>query len=247
MKVSAVTKSNIFFIIVLLLGCGVYYMAVVRHRALPKLLSYYTDTFFLTTKDFSYQKVEPALFERALIFYNVHFPGISVPHRVARMQVFEELGRLNIIFDGIKVDTMRAVQSLHADQIEQIMRSYIPFESVMTYPFESLILAGIKQTDIRLHLIFEPISSEQVYIQGQIFDRKVADIQFSMKVQNLRDLNPLHFVFGSPILIQFSLKDKGGIEKYNIYAREAGIEPMNFDPSKTETIESSTPFSDILK
>lgn len=247
MKLSAVTKSNIFFIIVLLLGCGVYYTAVVRHRSLPKLLSYYTDTFFLTTKDFSYQKVEPALFERALIFYDVHFPGIPVPHRVTRMQVFEEMGRLNIIFDGIKVDTMKAVQTLHADQIERIMRSYIPFESVMTYPFESLMLADIKHTDMRLHLIFEPISSEEVHVQGHVFDRKVADIQFSMKIQNLKDLNPLHFVFGSPILIQFSLKDRGVIEKYNMYAREAGIESINFDPTKSGIIEISTPLCDILK
>lgn len=249
MKLSGTLKSNFVFALIVLIGLGVYALAVTRRQALPELLSYYSETFLLDTKDFAYERVEPALFDRALVFYGVRFPGIPVPHRVSRMQIAETQGRLSVSLDGIAVDVMRAVESLHADQIEQIMRRYVPFDSVAAYPFESMLLAGIRYFDGRLRLVFEPTETNKMRLSGFLSGKDVADVSFILTVEAVPHFRPFSFVFGSPVFVQATFRDKGALSGYLNYARHAGVlTPRDVSAlEQPKTFKLDKPLSDIFQ
>ncbi len=249
MKLSGKFKSNLAFIIMLSGALVVYAFVTMRRQILPELLAYYSETFFFDTKDFAYEKVEPALFDHALIFYGVRFPGIPVSHRISRMQVSEKQGRISISFEGIKFNVMRAVEALHADQIEQIMRHYIPFDSVAAYPLESMLLAGIRHFDGRLHLVFKPKENKQVQINGFLSAKGIADVSFVLTVNAVPRLNPLSFVFGAPVSAQVLFKDKGALSEYLNYAHQAGVlVPQHVSAlEQTETFKWDRSLSDIFQ
>lgn len=204
---------------------AVFYMG--RQAHLNSLVHRYRNTVALGEDDLSYRSKQLPLFGDGVLFYQVQFNDIPFTHSVDKMSLSINGTDVNITLQGVRFrvdDALRAKSDL-----EQSLKTYVPYEHVYTRPLETLALAGVNDVffDATFSLKKDGLSR---HIIGQAYDKKLGKALFDFYIPvEMSKLSPSELSKATLLDGIFSFEDISVVDDYVAYATKMGIkEPTNW-------------------
>ncbi len=97
------------------------------------------------SSEIRYEKVEKKWGQQGLIFYQLEFPGLKVPHHREKMALSMNDNGISAHFSNINLNVNQAMQKLYASQPEQALESYAPYHDFFNRILTSLAVMGIDE------------------------------------------------------------------------------------------------------
>lgn len=198
-----------------------------RKAHLDALFHQYHKTVALSEDDLSYRSKQLPLFGGGILFYQVHFKDIPFSHSVDKMSLSVNGASVNVSLHNVRFRVDDALRS--KTDLEQSMKTYIPYEHVFTRPLETLALSGVNEVcfDASFSLQKDGLSRR---VLGEVFDKKLGKALFDFYIPvEMNKLSPSELSKSTLLDGVFSFEDISVVDNYVSYAMTMGIkEPANW-------------------
>lgn len=176
--------------------------------------------------DVHYEKMEKSWGEQGLIFYQLKFPGLNVPHRVEKMILNMNDKGLNARLTNVHLNVKQAMQNLYPSDTMQALNKYVPYQDFFNRILTSLSLLGIDEFvgDILVNTTYSDLKTMNFSIQINQ-DKKetlVVDGVIHVPVVGLPQLSDLWQ--GDLKSADIQVKDKSKLKRYIDYAKSRQFE-----------------------
>ena len=95
--------------------------------------------------DVHYEKVEKKWGQQGLIFYQLEFPQLNVPHHVEKMALSMDDHGIKAYLTNVHLNVKQAMQKLYASQPVQALETYIPYRDFFDRILTSLAILGVDE------------------------------------------------------------------------------------------------------
>lgn len=117
--------------------------------------------------DVHYEKVEKKWGQQGLIFYQLEFPGLEVPHHVEKMTLTMNDSGVNAKLTNVRLNVKQAMQKLYASQPIQALESYVPYRDFFDRILTSLSVMGVDEFigDILVNTTYSDLKTMDFTVQ----------------------------------------------------------------------------------
>jgi hypothetical protein len=176
--------------------------------------------------DVHYEKMEKSWGEQGLIFYQLKFPGLNVPHHVEKMVLNMNDKGLNARLSNVRLNVKQAMQNLYSSEPMQALDNYVPYRDFFNRILTSLSLLGVDEFvgDILVNTTYSDLKTMRFSIQVNQ-DKKetlVLDGVIHVPVVGLPQLSDLWR--GRLESADIQIKDKSKLRQYIDYAKSRKFE-----------------------
>lgn len=220
-------KILLVSVVLCLVGLGFFMSSFSRTST---LLNKYRQ-YGAISSDMHYEKVEKNWGEQGLIFYQVEFSNLNVPHHVDRMFVSADNEKLKMRLEGVKLNVKQAMQKLYDSSGIDSLNEYVPYQDFFDRLLTSLSIMGIDEFvgDILVNTAFSDLKTMDFDVQ--VNQEKKATMKLSgvihVPVLGADKLSALKQGNLSELNIQ--ILDKRKLEHYINYAKSLKRKiPENF-------------------
>lgn len=136
-------------------------------------LSKTEDTFKLYQRygfvksDVHYEKVEKKWGQQGLIFYQLEFLNLKVPHHVEKMALSMDDSGLKAHLTNVRLNVNKAMQKLYASETAQALNDYVPYRDFFDRILTSLAVMGVDEFvgDILVNTTYSDLKTMDFEIQ----------------------------------------------------------------------------------
>ncbi len=218
-------KTYISIFIVLAVCLGIFYIG--RNAHLKALSERYASVVAIEEKDLSYRSKQLPMLGGGILFYQVRFKDLKFDHCVDKISLTVTKDEVKITLNGVRFHIDDALKS--KTNLEDTLRTYIPYKHVFTRPLETLALAGVEEInfDAQFSLKKDGLSRR---ILGQAHDKKLGRVLFDFYIPiEMNKLSPSELAQATLLDGTFSFEDIAVADKYRAYAATLGVkEPLNW-------------------
>lgn len=171
--------------------------------------------------DIRYEKVEKKWGQQGLIFYQLEFPFLNVPHHVEKMSLSLTDSGMNAHLKNVHLNVRQAMQKLYFSKTGQALDNYIPYRDFFDRILTSLAVMGVDEFigDISVNTAYSDLKTMNFTIQ--VNQEKQPTLQVSgvihlplVGVHQISD-----FWQGQPEEINVLVQNQNRLKQYVDYAK----------------------------
>ena len=181
--------------------------------------------------DIHYEKVEKKWGQQGLIFYQLEFSGLKVPHHVSKMALSMDDKGIKAYLTNVHLDVKKSMQQLYASKPVQALDSYIPYRDFFDRILTSLAVMGVDEFigDIAFNSTYSDLKTMDFELQ--INQEKKPTIKISGIIHipfvGIHTLSNLYD--GKIKQLDIQVQNKNQLQQYIDYAKSRKIQlPENF-------------------
>lgn len=150
-------------IIIFFIGLGLIFSHFSKTEDTLKLY----QRFGFVRADVNYEKVEKKWGEQGLIFYQLEFPKLKVPHHVEKMALSMKENGMTAKLINVHLDVKEAMKKLYTSKEVQALNDYIPYRDFFDRILTSLAVMGIDEFigDILINTTYSDLKTMDFEIQ----------------------------------------------------------------------------------
>ncbi len=176
--------------------------------------------------DLHYEKMEKSWGEQGLIFYQLKFPALNVPHHVEKMILNMNDKGLNARLTNVHLNVKQSMKNLYLSDTMQALNKYVPYQDFFNRILTSLSLLGIDEFvgDILINTAYSDLKTMRFSIQINQNKQEtlVVDGIIHVPVVGLPQLSDLWQ--GDLKSTNVHIKDKHNLKRYIDYAKSRRFE-----------------------
>ncbi len=155
------------------LGCGIAYFSD-TNDALKNYQKY-----GLIESNIHYEKVEKKWGQQGIIFYQLEFPSLKVPHHVEKMALSMNKHGITANLSNVHLNVNQAMQNLYPSHLKENLDTYTPYHDFFDKLLTSLAIMGIDEFvgDILVNTAYNDLKTMTLDIQ--VFQNKQVSIHIS--------------------------------------------------------------------
>lgn len=156
-------KILLISIIIVFVGLGILFSRLSKTEDTLKLYQRYG----FVQSDIQYEKVEKKWGQQGLIFYQLEFPKLEVPHHVEKMALSMDNSGIKAHLTNVHLNVKEAMQKLYASKPVQALNDYVPYQDFFDRILTSLAVMGVDEFvgDILLNTTYSDIKTMDFELQ----------------------------------------------------------------------------------
>ena len=214
-------------IVLSLVGAGIIFARLSR-----------TDTLFnryrqygFVQSDLHYEKVEKSWGEQGLIFYQVEFPGLKVPHHVEKMFLKIDESGIRARLDHVQLDVKQAMKKLYGSSSAKALNDYVPYRDFFDRLLTSLSVMGIDEFmgDILINTTYSDLKTMHFDIQVNQAQKPTIKVSGIIHIPVPKKDVWQRFTTGSLTDLNVRVLDESRLKRYMNYAKSLKVKiPPSF-------------------
>ena len=181
--------------------------------------------------DVHYEKMEKSWGEQGLIFYQLSFPGLDVPHYVEKMILNMNDKGISARLKNVRLNVKQAMQKLYASDTMNALNEYVPYRDFFNRVLTSLSVMGIDEFvgDILINTTYSDLKTMRFTMQVNQNKKETLMVEgiIHVPVVGLPQLSDLWR--GDLKSVDINVMDKSKLKRYVDYAKSRKIQvPESF-------------------
>lgn len=175
----------------------------------------------LSKSEIHYESVEKMWGEQGLIFYQVEFPFVQVPHHADKMTFSVQDATAQLTLSHLTLNVKEALKKIHGEALADHLESYVPYTDFFNKLLTSLSVMGIDEFvgDIMINTTYSDLKTMTFTVQAKQEKRPTLTMSgvIHVPVVGARQLSDLWK--GTLESVELKIQDKFWLKRYTDYAQ----------------------------